>query len=248
MGNRKPISEMNKVEKVIDLLRFHIMYPYTIRILINRAIRMPGLKKKKLKYLAPNYVFLENFSEDSTVIDIGCGFEAELSQYLIKNYRIKNAYGVDPTKKHAPALKQISEKYGDRFIHLQYAVADRETDLEFFETLEQESGSLFSDHKNILHDSIRKYTVKAITLEKLLRIVDRDKVALIKIDIEGMEFPLFNTINPELLKKFDQIFVEFHHYSVGSYRKRDTLRIVKKLEDCGLKSFTLDTINYLFYW
>lgn len=248
MGNKKPISEMNKVEKVIDLLKFYIRNPYAINISINRALRMPELKKKGLKYLDPNYIFFEKFNEESTIIDIGCGYEAELSQYLIDHYNIKTAFAVDPTEKHAVALQEIQKRRGEQFIHLKYALAEKETELEFFETLENESGSLLPGHKNIMHDSIRKYKVKAITLNKLLDIISRDKVAFIKIDIEGMEFALFEKIDPEILKRFDQIFIEFHHYSVSSYHKRDTRKIVKKLEGFGLRSFTIDTINYLFYW
>jgi len=248
MGNQKSLNEMNKAEKVIDLLKFWIRNPYTISIAINRALRMPELKKKGLKTLAPNYVFFETFNENSIVIDIGCGYEAELSQYLIDHYHIRKAYAVDPTEKHAPALHEIQERHGDRFVHLKYALAEKETELEFFETLEKESGSLLSDHKNVQHDKIRRYNVKTITLEKLLEITSSDKVAFIKIDIEGMEFALFDKIDPELLKRFDQIFIEFHHYSVRSFNKRDTRRIVKKLEGSGMKSFTVDTVNYLFYW
>ena len=248
MGNQRPVSEMNKAEKVIDLLKFYIRNPYRISIDINRAFRMPELKKKGLKYLAPNYVFFEKFDNNSTIIDIGCGYEAELSQYLMNQYPIKKAYAVDPTEKHAKALEEIQKRYGERFVHLKYALADRETELEFFETLEKESGSLLSDHKNVLHDRIRKYKVKAITLEKLLEITSSDRVALLKIDIEGMEFSLFKEINREIVKRFDQIFVEFHHYSVSSFHNRDKENIVKKMIGFGLKSFTIDTINYLFYW
>jgi FkbM family methyltransferase len=248
MGKHKPISEMNKAEKVIDLIKFYIRNPYKLNIAINRALRMPELKKKGLKYLAPNYVFFEKFNENSTIVDIGCGYEAELSQFFVNNYHIKTAYAVDPTEKHATALQGIQKRLGDRFVHLKYALAEKETEIEFFETLEKESGSLLSDHKNILHDRIRKYKVKAITLDKLLEIISSDRVALIKIDIEGMEFALFKEIDPKILKRFDQIFVEFHHYSVSSFHKRDTRKIVKKLEGFGLKSFTIDTINYLFYW
>jgi len=248
MGSHKQVSEMNKAEKVIDLLKFWIQNPYTISIAINRAFRKPELKKRGLKTLAPNYVFFEKFNEDSVVIDIGCGYEAELSQYLIEHYHIRKAYAVDPTEKHASALQEIQKRHGERFIHLKYALAEKETELEFFETLEKESGSLLTDHKNVVHDRIRKYKVKAITLEKLLEIISIDKVAFIKIDIEGIEFALFENINPEILKRFDQIFVEFHHYSVSSFHRSDTRNTVKKLESFGLKSFTADTVNYLFYW
>jgi FkbM family methyltransferase len=248
MGNQKPLSEMNKAEKVIDLLKFYLRNPYTIGIAINRTLRMPELKKKGLKYLAPNYIFFETFNQNSIIIDVGCGYEAELSQYLIDHYSTKTAYAVDPTEKHAKALEEIQKRHGDRFVHLKYALAEKETEIDFFETLEKESGSLLSDHKNILHDKIRQYKVKTTTLSKLLEIISSDRVAFIKIDIEGMEFALFNDIDPEILKRFDQIFIEFHHHSVNSYNRRDKKKIVRKLENMGLKSFTLDKINYLFYW
>ncbi len=239
---------MNKIEKVIDLLKFYIQYPYAIGIWINRKIRMPGVKKKGLKYLDPNYIFFEKFDQYSVIFDIGCGYEAELSQYLIDHYHIRKAFAVDPTEKHASALREIQQRHGDKFTHLKYAVAAKESDLEFFETLEKESGSLLSDHQNIRNDHIRSYRVKAVTLDGLLDIASCKRAAFVKIDIEGMEFALFDSMQPETMKRFDQIFVEFHHHSVKSFHERDTRRIVKKLEAFGLHYFTLDKINYLFYW
>lgn len=239
---------MNKAEKIVDRLKFSIRYPYTIGMSVKRALCMPEAKRMGLQVLAPNYIFFGKFDDKSVIIDAGCGYEAELSRHLIEKYNIKTAYAIDPTEKHATSLQEIGQRYGNRFVHLRYALAERETELEFFETLEKESGSLLPEHTNIRHDRIRKYKVSTITLSKLLDLVANERVALIKIDIEGMEYALFENTDPAILKRFDQIFVEFHHYSVRSFNRRDTRKTVKMLEGYGLKSFSLDTVNYLFYW
>lgn len=239
---------IKKFRKLYDLLKFWINNPIIIKIFIVRTIKKPLLKKLKLKYLDPNYIFFEKFDNKSVIFDIGCGYEAELSQYLLNNYNIKAAFGVDPTKKHAKALKEIQDKYKNRFFHLEYALLDHDAEIDFFETAENESGSLLPEHKNILNDTISTYKVKTITIEKLLEICNTEKVALLKIDIEGLEYTLFDNIDLNLLKRFDQIFIEFHHISIKSYSRSDTKRIVKMLKKIGLYSFTYDSINYLFYW
>lgn len=239
---------IKKFRKLIELIKFWVFNPIVIIIYIIRTVKKPMLKKLKLKYLDPNYIFFERFNNESVIFDIGCGYEAELSTYLLNHYSIKAAFGIDPTKKHARALNEIQKKYKNRFFHLPYALLHNDTEIDFFETKENESGSLLPEHKNIRNDTISKYKVKSITLEKLLEISKTEKVALLKIDIEGFEYELFDNIDLSLLKKFDQIFIEFHHISLKSYNRSDTKRIVKMLNNIGLNSFTYDSINYLFYW
>ncbi len=239
---------MKRLRKAIDFLKFHLQNPIFSIMKIRVYLNTPMRKKLGISFLEPNYVFFENFQKGSVIVDVGCGYSAEFSKYFLQNQNIEKVFAVEPTKKHESALSLIQKKSGEKFIHLKYALADKNTHIDFFETLENESGSLLTDHKNILNDNIRTYQVEAITLNKLLKIIKKDQVDLIKIDIEGAEFSLFGSINAEILKKFKQIFIEFHHYSVRSYHKRDAHIIIKRLKGFGLRCYSLDKVNYLFYW
>jgi len=236
-----------KINKTISLIKFYYKHPFIFRMNYLKAKNKPKLKKLGLSYMDPNYIYFNKFTKNSVAIDIGCGYEAEFSQYLINNFQMQ-VYAIDPTQKHSSSLNEIQKKYNGKFIYLQMALSNEEKELEFHETLEHESGSLLSGHVNIKNDTIKSYKVKSTTLEKLTEICGKQQVDFIKIDIEGMEFYVFKNLNPEILKPFKQIFIEFHHYSVDSFSRKDTLEIVKHLEKAGLKYFTLDSINYLFYW
>jgi FkbM family methyltransferase len=216
-------------------------------MLISKIVNKPGIKKLGLTYMDPNYIFFNKFTSGSVAFDIGCGYEAEFAQYLVKDFQMI-VYAVDPTRKHVSSLKKIQDSYNGKFIHLQNALSTKEEEIEFYETAEHESGSLLTDHVNVKNDTIQSYKVKTITLEKLPEICGKSQIDFVKIDIEGIEFILFENIKIETLKPFKQVFVEFHHYSVDSYSRKHTLRIIQKLTEGGMKYFTLDQVNYLFYW
>ena len=49
---------------------------------------------------------------------------------------------------------------------------------------------------------------------------------ILKIDVEGYEWGVFETVNEETLKQFEQIVVEFHNLLSGDER---TLKILEKI-------------------
>jgi FkbM family methyltransferase len=177
---------------------------------------------------------------------VGCGFEADFSVAMIEKYNLKS-FGIDPTKKHQEKLKIIEEKYQDRFKHLVVAISSIQGKITFRESEEHESGSMLSDHVNILNDTVREYEVDSITLRQIPEKVGVTKIDILKLDIEGIEYEIFSEINGEDLSAFDQLFIEFHHRSIKRYSRKDTRNIIYRLKSFGLKAITLDSDNYLFY-
>jgi FkbM family methyltransferase len=234
------------IRSIIKLVGKYVKYPISFKIALLKLIKSNKYKKLGLSGFEPNYVFFDRLNEKSNIIDVGCGFEAEFSVTLINKHNLK-AFAVDPTHKHAPYLKKIEDKYPLNFKHLQYALSAENGSTVFYEAEHCESGSLLNSHKNVLNDNITEYNVTLIDLPELLKITGLKKVDLLKIDIEGAEYTLFNDKNIEALKFVDQLFVEFHHISVKNYSNKDTLNIVKKIENAGFDSFCNDGLNYLFY-
>ena len=103
----------------------------------------------------PNYIFLDVFDESSVVVDVGCGSEAELAIHMVETHSLQ-AFGVDPTRKHATALKALEEKTQGKFKHINKAVARQKGLLVFHQSMENESGSLLEDHRNVQNDNIGK--------------------------------------------------------------------------------------------
>jgi FkbM family methyltransferase len=154
---------------------------------------------------------------------------------------------VDPTEKHAPALKELVDRYSPHFIHLPYAIASKNVEIDFFETLDHESGSLLNDHCNIVKDRIRKYTVQGKNISTLIQEIGTDRVELLKLDLEGAEYELIGHLTVEELAPVNQLFIEFHHHAFRRIHRSDTRKAVSVIKSLGFKAFTLDSNNYLFY-
>jgi FkbM family methyltransferase len=224
---------------------------------ISRATRRIGRELKKhsrlrqarregLVFVEPNFVYRPDLSADAVVIDAGCSHEADFSVCLIRRHGVR-AFGVDPTRKHAGALRALETQYPGRFKHVPCAITATDGTLTFHESRVNESGSLFTDHVNVLHDETTSYDVEAVTLGTLLKRVGVDTVDILKLDLEGAEYELFERMTAEELRPFKQLFVEFHHHAVSHFGDADTRRIVGQISGFGFRAFSLDDHNYLFY-
>ena len=209
--------------------------------------RIKKLTGQGIRFVRPNYIFYDRFDGNSVMIDVGCGYEAELAMHLVKHYGIRS-FGLDPTRKHAPALKLLEKASQGKFTHIGKAVARTKGRLVFHESEQNESGSLLEDHTNVANDTIQSYEVDTVTLKELPAITGTTQVDFLKLDLEGAEYDLLSDLDREDLIGIKQLFVEFHHHCISRYSPRDTLSIVKNLESIGLKSHTLDEHNFLFYW
>ncbi len=235
----KPLKYLNK-------MWLYVKYPLIFSMDISKFKNSKKFKNLGLDGFPPNYIYFNRFNENSSIVDVGCGFEAELSVTMIKKFNL-NAYTVDPTLKHASFLHEIEKKYQPNFHYFQYALSALNGETTFYEAENCESGSLLSTHKNIQTDLTREYKVKLIDLPTLFSTIGLDLIDFLKIDIEGAEYALFNETNLKSLQIVKQLFVEFHHVSVQGYSKKDSLKIVKLIEKEGFMSFSYDGLNYLFY-
>jgi FkbM family methyltransferase len=224
---------------------------------IGRATRRIGRELKKysrlrqarragLAFVEPNFVYRPDLTPDSVVIDAGCSYEADFSIYLIGRHGVR-AFGVDPTRKHRAALQQLEARYPGRFMHAPWAIAARDGTLTFHESRINESGSLFSDHINILHDETTSYDVEAVSLDSLLKRLGVGTVDILKLDLEGAEYELLEAATPGELGPFRQLFVEFHHHAVSHVNPADTRRLVDRVSGFGFRAFSVDDHNFLFY-
>ncbi len=218
----------------------------TISRKLKKRFRLIEARRKGFKYEAPNFIFFPNLSSNSVVIDAGCSYEADFSLYMIKHYGLK-AYGVDPTLKHRKALAVLEEKYKGNFMHMPLAIGAVDSTLTFYESENNESGSMLKDHVNVRQDKTISYEVEVVTLKSILPKIGVEKIDILKLDLEGAEYDLLHGINKDDLLPFNQIFIEFHHHALKQFNKTDTKRMVERICNLGYKSFSLDDHNYLFY-
>lgn len=198
------------------------------------------------KFVRPNYAFFENFQQGDVAIDVGIGDDPDFSKYLIYNYKMES-FGVDPTRKHSCGLQCI-EKAIPEFHYLPYALGTEDGYITFFESNINVSGSLLESHINIVRDPHISYSVQMVTLNTLLKIVNKEHIAIMKIDIEGYEYNLIDHLDEENLKAISQLIIEFHHGTVKKYAFEDTLRAIEKIKSFGMKSILYNGRDCLFYW
>jgi FkbM family methyltransferase len=217
-----------------------------VRREVTKQVRLREARRRGLVFVPPNFVYRPELSADSVVIDGGCSYEADFSVCLMRRHGVR-AFGVDPTRKHAPALRTLERAYPGRFVHVPCAIAAVDGVLTFNESEQNESGSLLKDHVNVLQDRTTSYDVSALTPRSLLERIGVEAVDILKLDLEGAEYSVLEGIRDEDLRRVRQLFVEFHHHAVNHYTEADTRRIVELVCALGFKAFSLDDHNYLFY-
>jgi len=187
-----------------------------------------------------------NPSTFKTVVDVGCGFDADLSMYMIRNCNIK-AFGIDPTLKHKEDLAKLSHESNGRFMYIPVAISHKNGLISFNESVRNVSGSILDEHKNINQQESRNYEVESINLSSLPDRLNLERIEYIKLDLEGAEYQLINELKETDLDHYEQLFIEFHHHAVPNYSIHDTQNCVKKMKLLGFKSFTINNHDYLFY-
>ena len=234
------------MKKLLIHLWLYSKYPNKLREDIIKCLTKSKAISLGIQSYPPNYIYFKMFGKNSNVIDIGCGFKAELSCHLIDKFGL-TSYGVDPTKKHKAFHKEIEDKYAGRFRHVEVAVSSENGECIFHETQDNESGSLLSDHQNILHDKVITYPVVTKNIQTLISDLNLQQVDLLKIDIEGAEYELLGNATEETFKHVKQLFVEFHHHAFKKFKRKHTRQIVTHMKKMGFSAFTRDGNNYLFY-
>jgi len=76
---------------------------------------------------------------------------------------------------------------------------------------------------------VKSQKVETILLSDLVRDYNIGHIDVLKIDIEGKEYDVFDSIDSELLSKIDQIVLEFHMNTEGKLRKH----VLNKLDANG---------------
>jgi FkbM family methyltransferase len=197
-----------------------------------------------LMKIGPCYFVRNTLNNQSIVLDCGLGNDADFSGALITRYGV-HCHGVDPTRKHQPALAAIAAKYGSLFRLHQLAVAGRGGFVTFYESIDQVSGSVFEGHVNAAHST--SYSVPSMTIGDLMASIGAATVDVLKLDIEGAEYEVLAGMDDRTFAKIGQLVVEFHHHCVKGVTRDDTNRAVARLDGLGYRRYSVDGINYLFF-
>jgi len=108
-----------------------------------------------------------------------------------------------------------------------------------------ENFSSFSS--NIVNNSTFVKKIPTISLEDIINKYNLDRISLLKVDIEGYEYELFENLDDNILSKIDKIHLEFHKTKDNN----DRLILINRLLKYGFKinnSIESDTLDDNNMW
>ena len=177
-------------------------------------------------YLANNSI-----NKDSIIYSIGIGEDVSFDLEIIEKYRCK-VFAFDPTPKSVNWVNKnvtnnnfnfspigISKEKGSRLFYLPKNDKYVSGSLEKISTINEEMAV------ELEFDKLKNQMIKN----------NHKKIDLLKMDIEGSEYEVIDSILNEKIE-IDQILVEFHPHLVQNGREK-TKCSINKLESYGYKCF-----------
>jgi len=167
---------------------------------------------------------------DSIVYSIGIGDDVSFDYSLIQRYRVK-IYAYDPTPE---SIEWVAKQNTPESFHFfGEGLAHYDGVAQFYRSKKE---------TNVCHSMVkRKETVKESIevpvkrLETFCRQNNHSVISLLKMDIEGAEYDVFDDIMKSDIK-IDQILVEFHHRfkNIPVKKTKDTISLLNRM---GYKIF-----------
>ena len=165
---------------------------------------------KKYKY--------HDLTRDSVVIDIG-GFKGEWALHISKKYGCK-VHIFEPVRSNYYAI--LKKSWWRRNISLhRLAISDKTGTIEFFLTPNADGHTTIDRSKTSKKKKVKKILTKSITLEKFLNDKNLSRVDLIKMNCEGAEIQILNSIDSQLAKKIKQITFSGHAPKITSIEDQE---------------------------
>ncbi len=197
--------------------------------------------------LGPENLCLRPVGEWDVVVDVGVGHTPTFGPWVRE---LTGAFVVlcDPTPKHARRLREWVART-PRSALVECAVGIEDGPVDFFQSDAEESGSTLVSHVN-RRGSGRSYSVPAITLKTLLdRAREHGSVALVKLDVEGVEFSILDgsSAASEAVESVGQWFIEFHPYPQTIHSFAELSKVKRWFHLKGYRAFTPNGIDYLFW-
>jgi FkbM family methyltransferase len=214
--------------------------------LADAALHDPRRRGLDLTFVDPCYWLINRVTRDSVILDFGLGCDADFSQAMIARFGL-TSHGYDPTRRHHPELRKVAGRSNGRFVLHEAAIGVRPGTLTFHESKDNVSGSLSADHPNIRHDRTESYEVRVVTVPDAIAATPNGRADLVKMDIEGPEYDVLNSLSDEVIRSVPQWLVDFHHDLLPGVTFAHTRAVARRFRALGFGVYSRDAINVLFY-
>ncbi|NQX89915.1 MAG: FkbM family methyltransferase [Halioglobus sp.] len=166
----------------------------------------------------PHILHEADLDSESIVMDVGA-FTGSWAQHMVDRYD-PIIYAFEPNPQ---SFKKLQCKATDntKLRPLEYGLGDKDEIVEF--TLKG-LGSSMCDERSA-HSDIDRTAVQIVAIDRAWRELDLGHIDLMKINIEGAEFPLLQKmIEAGLLGNVKCFLIQFHEWHPGAYRKHKKIR------------------------
>ncbi|AFZ34374.1 methyltransferase FkbM family [Stanieria cyanosphaera PCC 7437] len=177
-------------------------------------------QKKELVSIRGHHFYTRFINENSNIIDLGSHL-GQFSEQVSKKFKCK-CFAVEA---FPDLFKKIKETELIKKFNYAISISDEPVSFNISDNLEANHISKFSSNNT------QTIVVQGITFENFIKKYNIKYIDLLKVDIEGAEIDLFNSISDESLKKIKQITIEFHDF-VFPIEKEVNL-IIKRLSVLG---------------
>jgi FkbM family methyltransferase len=155
---------------------------------------------------------------DSVVVDVGA-FTGSWAQNIVQRYD-PVIYAFEPNPNSFMRLQEKAQN-NPKLQPMPYGLGDEDMTVEF--TMNGLGSSMCDERSS--HSDTPRITVEIADIDRVWKDLKLGQVDLMKINIEGAEFPLLDRmIKTGLLNKVDCFMIQFHEWHPGAYRKRERIR------------------------
>ncbi len=175
----------------------------------------------------------------STVVDLGANV-GDFSTLIRRSYGCR----VIAVEANPQLVERVRAIEGVEALHA--AVTDRSGEIELMLSDNPEASTVLPGGQGMQLNGSR-VRVPTCTLEEVLAKHAVEHVDLLKVDIEGAEVPVLLSTPEALLRRIDQITMEFHDFC-GLVTPEQLAAVVERLESLGFDGlrFGSDNMNWLF--
>lgn len=202
--------------------------------------RFNAIGRLGLRNVSGHTFYAKAIGPSSTVLDFG----ANLGVF---SHHLASQYGCNVVAVEAhPGLCSSIERTV-RVRALNYAIADKDGTALFYESCRADAGTTVGPKPN---STGRTVQVEARTLASLMAELGLEEVDLLKVDIEGAEIQLFESVDECNLNRVKQISVEFHDsVPIPNVSPFEVQRVVNKIRSFGFGGVPMKHHNFdWFFW
>lgn len=155
---------------------------------------------------------------DSIVVDVGA-FTGSWAQHIVERYD-PVIYAFEPNPKSFALLRQKAVN-NPKLQPMPYGLGGEDLTVDF--TLNGLGSSMCDERSS--HSDVPRIKVEIAAIDRIWKELRLGQVDLMKINIEGAEFPLFDRmITANLLNKVGCFMIQFHEWHPDAYAKRRRIR------------------------